>query len=44
MNLLFEILLYGISIGLLGIATSRIARFITTYDFYVKRMPWSEEE
>ena len=44
MNLFFEILLYGICIGLLGIATSRIARFIVAYDFYIKRMPWSEEE
>jgi ABC-type antimicrobial peptide transport system permease subunit len=44
MNLLLEILFYGIGIGLLGIAIFRTIGFAMTYDFHVRRMPWSEEE
>lgn len=44
MNIYLEVLLYGLSLGLLGVAIIRINGFIMNYDFHVKRMPWSEEE
>ena len=47
MNLLIEIILVGIGLGLIAVGITRCLVLIMCYDFHVKRVPWSrvqEEE